>query len=85
MTAKVTETTAPSRHRGRPPSCPPDITLLIVRMRLDGLSYEKISAALNAAGVPTPAGGKCWLRSSVDRVLHTKYASEFAARLREGN
>lgn len=81
MTTPLAKTAMPARDRGRPPSCPPDVVLLMVRMRLDGLSYQKISAALNAAAIPTPAGGKRWLRSSVDRVLHTRYASEFAAQL----
>jgi hypothetical protein len=31
---------------------------------------------LNAEQVPTPAGGSRWLKSHVDRLLHTKYTRE---------
>ena len=51
----------------------------VVRLRVQGLSYGKISAALNEEGVPTPAGGSQWLRSYVDRLLHTRYAMEILA------
>jgi hypothetical protein len=51
----------------------------VLRLRAQGFSYAKISAALNAAGVPTPGGGSRWMRSYVDRVLHTRYAMEIQA------
>ena len=37
---------------------------------------ERISVVLNDEGVPMPGGGSRWLKSSVDRLLHTKYARE---------
>jgi hypothetical protein len=48
----------------------------IVELRHQGLSYGAISDVLNAEGVPTPSGRPVWLRSYVDRVLHTRYAQE---------
>jgi hypothetical protein len=78
MTAMV----ASPRRRGRPPSCPPDVVLRIVSMRRAGLSLQQISATLNADSIPTPAGGKRWQRSYVDRLLHTRYALECATQVK---
>jgi Recombinase len=66
------------RHRrpGRPPACPREIIVRVIELRRQGLSYRQISAVLNAAGVPTPLGRSQWLKSSVDRLLHTQYAKE---------
>ena len=68
---------APSaRHRGRPPACSHELALRIVGMHFRGLSLREISNALNAEGIPTPAGGSLWLKSHVDRVLHTQYVRD---------
>jgi hypothetical protein len=66
------------RRPGRPPVCPREIALRAVQLRRQGLSYEAISLALNTEGVPTPMGGSRWLKSHVDRLLHTQYAREIA-------
>jgi hypothetical protein len=62
------------RGPGRPPSCPAELTVRIIAMSQAGLSYEGIADVLNADGVPLPCGGSRWLKSSVDRILHTRYA-----------
>ena len=64
------------RGRGRPPCCPREVIVRIIRLHRQGLSYERIAAQLNAEGVPTPAGGSRWLKSSVDRLLHAQYVRE---------
>ena len=51
----------------------------VIHLRAQGLSYAMISAALNAEGVPTPAGKPKWLRSYVDRPLHTRWVKEILA------
>lgn len=56
--------------------CPREIVIRVVTLRKDGLSYGAISAVLNREGVPTPAGRPVWHKSYVDRLLHTRYASE---------
>lgn len=70
--------TSPPRHRrpGRPPACPRETIVRVIELHRQGLSYRQISAVLNAAGVPTPLGRPMWLKSSVDRLLHTQYAKE---------
>jgi Recombinase len=45
----------------------------IIRLRRRGLSYEQIASSLNAKHVPTPLGGSRWLKSHVDRLLHTQW------------
>jgi len=63
--------------RGRPPSCSRSLVERICQLRYrEGLSCEKIAKLLNAEHVPLPDGGSQWLRSSVDRLLHTRYAAE---------
>ena len=64
------------RGRGRPPCCPPELAIQILRLRVRGLSYARICDVLNAEQVPTPTGGSRWLKSHVDRLLHTKYMRE---------
>lgn len=64
------------RRAGRPPVCPREVALHVVALRRQGLSYEAISEELNAAGVPTPMGGSRWLKSHVNRLLHTRYVRE---------
>lgn len=66
----------PPRRRGRPPRCPRDLALQVVMLRRQGLSYEQISAVLNAKGIPTPTGRPRWRKSSVDRLLHTRYVRD---------
>jgi transcriptional regulator with XRE-family HTH domain len=71
--------TAPGR--GRPPQVDPDVVARIWRLRYEsGLSYGQIANLLNADGIRLP-GGSRWLRSSVDRVLHTLYSRQVAAKL----
>jgi hypothetical protein len=64
------------RRPGRPPVCPRAIVIRIIDLRRQGLSYGAISAVLNSEGIPTPAGRPVWRKSSVDRLLHTRYARE---------
>jgi hypothetical protein len=62
-------------HRlGRPPLCPLETAIRVLKLRDQGLSYTGISVVLNREGVPTPAGQLAWQKSYVDRVLHTQYA-----------
>ncbi|WP_198169285.1 recombinase family protein [Herbidospora daliensis] len=66
----------PRRRRGRPPCCPPDVALRVLALRDQGLSLAAISRVLNEEGVRTPAGGRFWQKSHVDRLLHTLHARE---------
>lgn len=45
-------------------------------MRSQGVSYQRISDALNAEGIATPAGGSRWARTYVARLVHTRSARE---------
>lgn len=69
------------RESGRPPSCPPALTIRIIRVHQVGLSYGGIAAVLNEEHVPLPCGGSRWLKSSIDRILHTRYATRLVAAL----
>ncbi|GIH78888.1 recombinase family protein [Planobispora longispora] len=71
-----TTPTAPARRRGRPPCCPPEVVRRIIALRSQGSSLAAISRILNEEGVRTPAGGRVWQKSYVDRLLHTRYARE---------
>ena len=73
------------RERGRPPCCPRDLAIRIIRMQKQGLSYAQICEALNADEVPTPMGGNRWLKSHVDRLLHTRYARRLREELDQGS
>ena len=64
------------RKAGRPPCCPPDLAERIHRLRDSGLSLRQIQDVLNAEGVSTPTGRSYWWKSSVDRILKTKYMRE---------
>lgn len=44
-----------------------------IALRDQGMSYQKIADTFNAEGIPTPCGGSLWLKSSVDRLLHTQH------------
>ena len=65
-----------ARRPGRRPACPEDIVIRVVDMRRQGLSYAQIRDVLNAEGIPTPLSRARWLKSSVDRLLHTRHAME---------
>lgn len=77
MSAAVLE----RRGRGRPSCCPRELVIRMIHLHAEGLSYEEIAALLNAEGVPLPAGGTRWLKSSVDRLLHTLYARKLLEEL----
>ena len=49
-----------------------------------GVSYEQISMLLNVEGSPMPGGGSRWLRSSVERVMHTNYGRAIGKELGYG-
>jgi hypothetical protein len=53
-------------------------------LRAKGLTYAQISAVLNAEGVPTPMGRPRWLKSSVDRLLHTQYIRDILEKVGAG-
>jgi Recombinase len=69
------------RGRGRPPCCSPELAIRVIHLHAEGLSYERIAMLLNAEGVPMPGGGTHWLKSSVDRLLHTRYAEQLLEEL----
>jgi hypothetical protein len=50
---------------GRQPLIPDGILAQIVRDRSAGMSYRRIAAGLQAAGVPTAQGGREWRASTV--------------------
>jgi DNA invertase Pin-like site-specific DNA recombinase len=61
---------ASGKRFGQPSAIPADVRSRILRMRSRGASYPKIAAALNAAAVPTVAGGKVWCASTVHKVVN---------------
>lgn len=66
------------RKAGRPPCCPRELALRVIQLRRRGLSYKQIANVLNAEQVPTPMGSSRWLKSHVDRLLHTKWVEAVA-------
>jgi hypothetical protein len=48
----------------------------IIQLRRGDLSYEQIANVLNAERLPTPMGGSRWLKSHVDRLLHTRWVKD---------
>ena len=74
---------APAERRpGRPPGCDRELVAWMYRLHCcEGVSYERISAILNAEAVPLPGGGARWLRSSVERVMNTNYGREIGREL----
>jgi len=59
---------------GRKPGCHRDLVIRMYQLHYEkGLSYARIAAMLNAEDVPLPGSGTRWLRSSVERVMNTKY------------
>lgn len=69
------------RGRGRPPCCSRELALWIVGLRQAGLSYAQICTMLNAEQVPTPVSGSRWLKSHVDRLLHTRWVQDIIREL----
>jgi hypothetical protein len=65
-----------NRGRGRPPRCSRELAIRIIELRRRGLSYAQICSLLNAEQIPTPMGGSRWLKSHVDRLLHTRWVRE---------
>lgn len=61
---------------GRPPQCPEETKNLVFSMILEGVSYRAICARLNANGIATAGGGKCWQPSYINRLLNTDHGSE---------
>jgi hypothetical protein len=72
------------RRPGRPPCCSRVLAVRIIQLRQAGLSYAQICTALNAEQIPTPMGGSRWLKSHVDRLLHTRYVLSIIEEMREG-
>jgi len=72
------------RRPGRPPCCPREIVTQIIQLHRRGLSLERISAVLNAEGIPTPPGRPQWSKSHVDRLLHARYVQEIPVELDTG-
>jgi hypothetical protein len=77
----VSATVLECRRRGRPPCCPRELVIRVIHLHAEGLSYERIATLLTAEGVPMPGGGTRWMKSSVDRLLHTLYARELLEKL----
>ncbi len=63
------------RGPGRPSLCPPHVLTAVVIMYMDGMSYAAISDALDARGIPTPAGRSRWQRAHVWRLVRTAAAA----------
>ena len=61
---------------GRPRRIHPEVEALIVLRRWEGASIRRITAELDAAGLPTP-GNRSWQYSTVQRVIdrHPELAS----------
>jgi len=72
------------RKAGRPPCCSRQLAVRIIQLRHRGLSYEQIANVLNAEQVPTPMGGTRWLKSHVDRLLHTRWVQDIISELNGG-
>jgi hypothetical protein len=69
---------AQPRRPGRPPCCPPELAICILQLHRQGLSLQAMSEVLNQGGVATPTGRPHWSKSSVDRLLHTRYVQDIA-------
>lgn len=72
----ATAAASAERRRGRPPVCSRELAVRIIEMRQNGHSYARICTVLNAEHVLTPAGGSRWMKSHVDRLLHTRWVQE---------
>ncbi|MBM2621293.1 recombinase family protein [Actinoplanes sp. LDG1-06] len=75
---RTTEALASLRRQGvrlgRPRRCPDEVLLRVLAEREAGRRLGEICAALNADGVPTPAGGERWYPSHLSRLLRTQDA-----------
>jgi hypothetical protein len=71
--------------RGRPPVCSEAVRRRVVELRIEGLSLQGISDAMNEAGCPTPSGRKVWSRYTVHRLLWSKHVSEYMDKLDEAS
>jgi len=69
------------KRRGRPPCCSRELAIEVINMHRRGLSYMQICIALNAKGIPTPMGQSRWIKSSVARLLNTRYVEEIIEQL----
>ena len=54
---------------GRPRQIPDHVRVRVRKLRHRGLSLAAIASTLNADGVPTAQGGRCWYPSTVRAVL----------------
>jgi Recombinase len=79
MSAAIVTTPRP----GRPPACPRETVMRTITLRDQGMSYQKIADTFNAEGVQTPEGS-LWLKSSVDRLLHTQHAEAIRREMEVG-
>jgi len=59
---------------GRPRSCSDEVLDQVLELRAAGETLVSISAALNEAGISTPAGSPRWWPSHVSRLLRTQDA-----------
>jgi Recombinase len=73
------------RRPGRPPCCPRELAVRIIQLRQAGLSYAQICTVLNAEHIPTPMGRSRWLKSHVDRLLHTRWVEDIIRELHGGS
>ena len=64
---------------GRPPVLPEVTVRLISNLRAQGWSYARVAQHLNATGVPTAHGGRCWYRATVRRVALGQTAQSLAS------
>lgn len=74
-----------NRGRGRPPACSRELAVRVIELRRRGLSYAQICTVLNAEQVLTPMGGSRWLKSHVDRLLHTRWVQEIIEELEDSS
>lgn len=65
---------------GRPPACRRETVIRAIELRDQGTSYQKIADTFNDEGIPTPEGS-VWIKSSVDRLLHTRHAEDLRQEL----
>ena len=74
-----------AKQPGRPPGCHRDLVIRMYHLHYgQRVSYERVSEIFNAEGVPLPGGGSRWLRSSVERVMHTNYGKAIGRELGYG-
>jgi len=78
------ENPAPTpRRRGRPPACPPEVAIRVIRLHRQELSYSAIGAILNAEGIPTPDGRPSWRKFHVEHLLFTLHVRKLAEELKD--